>query len=58
MSFASWPPISMTVLTSGWKTSTAFAWAMTSLVKLAPMSGAMSFPPEPVVATSLICSKP
>ncbi len=54
ISFASSPPISITVLTSGWKYSAAFAWAMTSFVKLAPIREAMSFPPEPVAATAFI----
>ena len=44
----------MTVFTSGWKYSVAFAWAITSFVKLPPISGAISFPPEPVRATALI----
>ncbi len=58
MSLASWPPISIMVLASGWKTSVAFAWAMTSFVKAAPMRGAISFPPEPVAATSFMFSFP
>jgi hypothetical protein len=51
MILASWPPSSMTELTSGCIFSTASETAVTSCTNFAPISGAMLLPPEPVMNT-------
>ena len=55
-SFESSPPISIAVLTSGWKRSIALACAMTSLIKLPPISSLTFLPAEPVTPTLSILS--
>ena len=49
MILASWPPSSMTLPASGWSVSTARETAFTSWTNRAPMKGARTFPPLPVM---------
>ena len=49
MILASWPPSSITELTSGWSFSTASETALTSCTNFAPTQRPTPEPPEPVM---------